>query len=88
VADLAELLAQIAKLSPAEREHLRRALGEARPTELPLFQFTRPAPHSDAWVAAERGHAVLETGAAEEDEALPEGPDALAGLWAERSDLR
>lgn len=84
--ELSELLHEIAKLAPAEKEHLKRALGADAPQELPLFQFSAPAPQSEAWIRAERGHAVLATDSAPAEVDLPEGPDAIAGMWADRGE--
>ena len=85
--DLPELLHQIARLSPEERDHLRRALGESRGADLPLFQFGVPQPHSAEWVRSETGHAVVAQRPALSAESIPQGPDAIAGIWADREAL-
>lgn len=81
-----EVLAQARQLPPDDQQRLTRELGPAgRPTlaQLNTLAVRPPAPHSVAWVKAERGHAVLATdsGAAESD--LPAGPQAVAGMWAD-----
>ena len=86
MADLERLLEMARRLTPAERAQLRRALdAPAGQAELPLLQQGPPRPHSPAWVRAERGHAVLATGTPEDEDTLPAGPDAIAGMWAARS---
>jgi hypothetical protein len=49
----------------------------------PRLPMAGPAPHSVAWLKAERGHAVLatDTGPAEAD--IPPGAAAIAGMWAD-----
>ena len=81
-----ELLALSRQLSAEERLRLAREIGAS-----PASGFAQiggavprpPAPHSVAWLKAERGHAVLatETGPAESD--IPAGADAIAGMWAD-----
>lgn len=58
---------------------------------LPLQQFV-PRPDPVAWRKAETGHAVLNTGRLAVDPTtqdvveVPEGPDAIAGMWAHRAE--
>jgi hypothetical protein len=84
--DLEQLLSLARQLDPAARARLLRELGALpRSADLPLLTAPgAPAPHSAAWVRAERGHAVLDPGAPEQDEAIPAGPEAIAGMWSER----
>jgi hypothetical protein len=84
--DLEQLLALAQRLSPAERAQLARALGApVGGAALPLLTAPAPpAPHSAAWLKAERGHAVLDPGEPEPDAAIPAGPEAIAGMWASR----
>jgi len=39
------------------------------------------------WRKAEAGHAVLAIDTPERDEEIPAGPRAIAGIWADRTDL-
>ena len=78
-------------LSPQERAQLARALGGA--ADLPLASpaavaMMRPDVRDPVgWRKAEAGHAVLAIDTPERDEEIPAGPKAIAGIWAERSDL-
>jgi hypothetical protein len=80
-----EVLRLASGLSPAERQRLVRELsGGGQPlAQLGSLAQRPPAPHSVAWVKAERGHAVLatDTGPAEAD--LPAGAEAIAGMWSD-----
>jgi hypothetical protein len=81
---LDDVLALARQLAPEEQERLARSLGAgARPTlaQLGTMANRPPAPHSVAWVKAERGHAVLATDSAPADEAIPAGAAAIAGMW-------
>src|SRR5437870_4009946 len=94
MASYEEALRIARSLSASEQQRLARELAGPAPagaprSELPLTQFpgmAAPRPHSVAWVKAERGHAVLATGTPEADAVIPEGPQAIAGIWADRSD--
>jgi hypothetical protein len=93
-----EVLALARQLSPAQQQEVARALARAgtsggrpvhsaggRSADLPIAGA--PAPHSVAWVKAERGHAVLATDLTAFEAALPPGPAAIEGIWADRADL-
>jgi hypothetical protein len=84
-----EILKLAQRLPPEQQRELARALASPSPrADLPITQFpTGPAPHSPAWVKAERGHAVLATDRVDSEARLPAGPAALAGIWAGREDL-
>jgi hypothetical protein len=76
-------------LSAADQQRLIQALAApaARRTELPLTQFggpTTPRAHTIEWVKAERGHAVLATETGDTEAEIPAGPEAIAGMWADR----
>lgn len=82
-----EVLRLARQLTPSEQQELVRALQKpARSADLPLAT-AGPAPHSAAWLKAERGHAVLATELTATEETLPAGAAALAGIWADRDDL-
>lgn len=86
---LKEILKLARRLTPEQQRELARALTspESR-ADLPITQFpTGPAPHSPAWVKAERGHAVLATDTPFAEASVPAGSAALAGIWADRDDL-
>jgi len=81
-----EILALARGLGAEERQRLAVELVSApRPggTELRTFGGGPPAPHSVAWLKAERGHAVLatDTGPAESD--IPAGAEAISGMWGD-----
>ncbi len=83
-----EVLTQARQLAPDDQQRLARELGlTARPTlaQLNTLAVRPPAPHSVAWVKAERGHAVLATDSAPAESDLPAGPEAVIGIW---SDMR
>ncbi len=82
--DFQSVLQLAMKLPPGEREHLARALGAQQGSGSDLPLFTGPRPQSAAWVRAERGHAVLATGALEEERNAPAGAAAIAGMWEGR----
>jgi hypothetical protein len=85
-----ELLQMARRLPPAQQRELVRALTQSRASgDLPMAAPPgAPAPHSVAWVKAERGHAVLATDTAPSETALPPGAAALAGIGADRPELR
>jgi hypothetical protein len=81
-------IAKLAKeLSALERERLAREI--APPSTVPILAplgtlaQRPPAPHSVAWLKAERGHAVLATDTGPEEADIPGGPHAIAGMWAD-----
>lgn len=81
-----EILAQVRALSAADRQRLAGELsGASRPglAQLGTLAQRPPAPHSVAWLKAERGHAVLatDTGPAESD--IPAGGAAIQGMWSD-----
>lgn len=85
MATVEEIVALVRRLSPGEQQEVARALARGgRSAELPI---AGPAPHSVAWVKAERGHAVLATDLTALEARLPAGSAALAGIWADRADL-
>jgi hypothetical protein len=78
---------QLARALPAEeQQRLARELAAgagAAPVRIGPMSSRPPAPHSVAWLKAERGHAVLatDTGPAEAD--IPAGTEAIRGMWAD-----
>ncbi len=81
-----DAVATAVKLPLAQREALAQALGLklAPRATLPMAMPSAPtAQRTDAksWREAERGHAVLDVGAANANHAKP-GPDAIRGMWA------
>lgn len=82
MANLNQILELARQLSAGEREQLLRALRAPARAELPLMGA--PPPQSADWVRAERGHAVLDTGApAAAGGPVPPGAAAIAGIWAD-----
>jgi hypothetical protein len=87
-----DILNQIQSLSPPEREQLLRALAvpAGRGSDLPLaspaaIAMARPDVRDPVgWRKAETGHAVLDTDTSERDDEIPDGPRAIAGMWADR----
>jgi len=85
MASVEEILALAGQLTPAQQQEVARALARGgRRVELPI---AGPAPHTVAWVKAERGHAVLATDLTALEARLPAGAAAIAGIWADRDDL-
>lgn len=84
-----DVMSLAVQLPQPERERLAEALGvrSATPrlslgTSLPLASLAaRPDPV--AWRKAETGHAVLNTGAA--DESQEDGPSAIEGMWRQHA---
>jgi hypothetical protein len=82
-------------LTPQEREQLARALAGSAPRgpDLPLASpaavtMARPDVRDPVgWRKAEAGHAVLAIDTPERDDQIPTGPQAIAGIWADRDDL-
>ena len=73
------------KLPLAQREQLAQALGLKLAPRATLPMALSPSPtNSQSWRAAERGHAVLDTG--NETHQTP-GPDAIRGMWSHRISL-
>jgi hypothetical protein len=86
LASVEDVLALARRLSPAQQQEVARALARGgRSAELPI---AAPAPQSVAWVKAERGHAVLATDLTDLEARLPAGAAAIAGIWADRADLK
>lgn len=90
MSDLNHVLEQARRLAPAEQEALVRELGGARPVlaQLGALADRPPSPQSVAWVKAERGHAVLATDSGPADADIPEGAEAIAGMWADMKGAR
>jgi hypothetical protein len=92
---LEEVLNLVRALTPQEREQLARALGgpASRAVDLPLASpaaaaMARPDVRDPVgWRKAEAGHAVLAIDTPDRDEEIPAGPRAIAGIWADRTDL-
>ena len=84
MAELEEVVALARALSAEDRERLMRELG-GRPTLAQLGTLAQrpPSPHSVAWLKAEQGHAVLATDTGPADAEIPEGADAIAGMWSD-----
>lgn len=81
-----EVLTLARQLPAADQQQLARELGAAaRPTLAQLGELSvrPPAPHSVAWVKAERGHAVLATDTGASEANIPAGPEAVAGMWSD-----
>jgi hypothetical protein len=85
MASMEEILSLARRLPPAQQQELARALARGgRSADLPI---AGPAPHSVAWVKAERGHAVLATDLTALEARLPPGAAAIAGIWADREGI-
>ena len=91
--DLNDILNLARGLSAPEREQLLRALSgpAGRGTDLPLASpaavtMARPDVRDPVgWRKAETGHAVLATDTPARDDEIPAGPQAIAGIWSDRS---
>jgi hypothetical protein len=84
--NLDDLLAHVRSLTPAEKARVARELaasGGAPAAALPTLGSRPAAPHSVAWLKAERGHAVLATDTGPSDDQIPAGAAAIAGMWAD-----
>jgi hypothetical protein len=83
-----DVMALAVQMPMGERERLARALGLSVHTKgpgktLPLNQFVSQPADAAAWRKAETGHAVLATATPLSEADVPEGPEALAGLWTD-----
>lgn len=81
-----EILEHARRLPAEERARLVAELGGEGIPVLPRLSSLPPrppAPHSVAWVKAERGHAVLATDTGPTEADIPIGPEAIAGMWAD-----
>lgn len=74
------ILKEIGKLTVAERTRLLDELRGGGTSSLSVTSAA-PRPHSVAWLKAEKGHAVLDTGTSGPI-GLPAGPRALFGMWS------
>lgn len=76
-----DVMSLAVQLPVAERQRLAQALGVAPAPARTSLPMAAPAPvNSAAWRAAERGHAVLDTGSAPSGP-IPPGPAAINGMW-------